>query len=100
AAAAVGWSLCAFRACTVVASLLSLFFIFRWLRGDPHNRFLFLPLLVFGISSPAIYFNRWGFTYNFLAPLFLYVSYRASATATHHAPPTSTRWRWGSRLRS
>ena len=77
AAAAVGWNLCAIRACTVAASLLALIVMYRLLRGDPHNRFLFLPLLVFGIYSPAIYFNRWGFTYNFLAPLFLYVSYQS-----------------------
>jgi hypothetical protein len=76
AAAAVGWNLYAIRACTVTAALLALIVMYRLLRRDPHNGFLFLPLLVFAVYPPAIYFNRWGFTYNFLAPAFLYVLYQ------------------------
>src|SRR5262249_24468986 len=73
-AAAIGaWNLVAVRACTVGAALLSLVLLWRLLPRDPRHPALVASCLVLAIYPPAIYFSRWGFTYNFLAPTFLFV---------------------------
>jgi hypothetical protein len=86
AAAIGGWNLVAVRVCTVGSALLSLVLLWRLLPREPRDPALVASCFVLAIYPPAIYFSRWGFTYNFLAPALLFVLQQSIAYREHVRP--------------